>query len=203
MSGESTLESEVPTSRREVLKRSAVAPLGLGLGFRARGDGTGSGTRAEAQEEPGLQYYELVVPSRGVVRDDYVNKFLFTTALRRRTDELPFDGCFDDTEDQVERRFGEGAFVYDGVLVDAAETFQLFGDDDATQRLREILEGQGLEFPDAIAGNIGAIVGTRIYAPVATGKLPTTEGYRAVGGEQCAGDHVRLRVHELPNEITE
>jgi hypothetical protein len=214
MSGDDEFESDVSTGRRAFVKRSAAASLGVGLGVRARRDRSDGKTESSvgppdvsgvgAQEEPGLQYYNLVVPTRSIVNNDYVNKFLFTSAFRRWTQNLPFEDCFDDAEQTRENQFREGAYVYEGVLVDATDTFQLFGgDDDATQRLREVLEAQNLDFPDTIVENIGAIVGTRIYAPVSSGRLPTSEGYRAVGGETCDGEHVRLRVHELPMEITE
>ncbi|UPV74144.1 hypothetical protein M0R89_16590 [Halorussus limi] len=207
MSEEHPFESDVSASRRTFVKRSAVASLGVGLGVRARNDGGETdreGLGVGAQEESGIQYYQVVVPNRGIVRGDYLNKFLFTTAFRERITNLPFSDCFEKAETQARQAFEKGAYVYDGVLVDATEAFQLFGgDDDAIQRLRSVLESQDLDLPDTLTGSIGAIVGTRIYAPVSGGRLPTTGGYRAVGGESCDGQYARLRVHELPNEVIE
>lgn len=202
-------ESDESATRRTFLKRSGVASVGLGLGIDAQGVGArGNGSQENGmqgdgtQEESGVQYYDFVVPDRGIVGSDFVNKFLFTTALRRRTDDNPFDDCFENAESQVRDQFGEGTYVYDAVLVDATEAFQLFGgDDSATQRLREFLGGEGVELPDTLQGNIGAIVGTRVFTPQPAGKLPTNEGYRATGGENCDGNYVRLHVHELPDEV--
>lgn len=210
MTGENHFESDESVNRRTFIKQSAVASIGPGTGIGVGAQGVGArddvesavGTQeAVEQEESGLQYYDFVIPNRGITNSNFVNKYLFTTAFRRRTDSNPFDGCFDNAESQVEDRFGEGSFVYDAVLVDATETFQLFGGDDATERLREFLGGEGVELPDTLQGDIGAIVGTRVFTPVPAGRLPTNEGYLAVSGENCDGDFVRLRVHELPNEV--
>ncbi|WP_135827060.1 twin-arginine translocation signal domain-containing protein [Halorussus ruber] len=193
--GENTtfdFESDTSVNRRRFLKRSTAASLGLGLGVRGVG----------AQEQPGVDYYNFVVPDRGLLDSGYLNKFLFVTERAGRTDSYPFEGCFDDAEPQVEKQFDGGSHVYDAVLVDATEAFQLFGDEsDGVERLREILDRE-VTLPDTVQGNISAIVATSVFAPVSTGRLPTTEGYRAVSGERCDGDFVRLRVHELPDEIT-
>lgn len=186
-------DSDASVNRRTFLKQSAVASSGLGLGVR----------RVGAQEPLGVDYYNFVVSDRGLLERDYVNKFFFITERAGRVDSYPFEGCFDDAEPQVQKQFDGGAYVYDAVLVDATEPFQLFGDgDDGAERLREILDRE-VTLPDTIRGTVGAIVATNVFAPVSTGRLPTAEGYRAVGGEQCEGDFARLRVHELPDEITE
>ncbi|WP_137287573.1 twin-arginine translocation signal domain-containing protein [Halorussus salinisoli] len=189
-------ESDDSTDRRTFIKRSAVASAGVGFGVGVRG---ASGVRA--QEESGVQYYDFVVPDRGIIGSDFVNTFLFVTEFRGQADENRFNGCFDTAEAQVEDQFGRGTNAYDGVLVDATEAFQLFGDDEAIERLRDVLGGE-VDLPDTLRGNVGAIVATRIFAPASAGRLPTDEGYRSTGGENCVDEYVRLRVHELPNEVS-
>lgn len=205
MTRETPSENAESMDRRTFVERSAVASVGLGLGETATFSvGPGGDSSVETQEEPGVQYYNFVVPDRGIVESDYVNKFLFVTEFRRQLDENPFSGCFAEAEKQVEDQFRGGASVYDGVLIDATEAFQLFGgDDEAVERLRQLLGGEGIDLPKALDDNIGAIVGTRIFAPATAGRLPTDEGYRSAGGESCDGGYVRLYVHELPNEVTQ
>lgn len=188
-------EPGVTVNRRRFLQRGITASVGVGLGLRAQS------VSADAQEEPGVQYYNFVVPDRGIVGNSFVNKFLFVLEERARTDTVPFSNCFTQTESSVAKQFQRGARTYSGVLIDATERFQLFGgDDEAVERLRELLEGE-VNLPEALDENIGGIVGTRIHAPEAVAPLPTNEGYRAVAGEQCENDFVRLRVHELPDEV--
>ena len=114
---------------------------------------------------------------------------------------MPFDGCFTQTEEPPANRFERGAYTYNGVLIDSTEALQLFGDDDAVERLRRILDGD-VDLPEALDENVGSVVETRIFAPVGVGPLPVNEGYRAVGGEHCDAGYVRFRVHELPMEVT-
>ena len=188
MTGADDSEPETSLDRRTFVKQSAAASLGVGVG-------------ANRQEESGLQYYNVVVPDSDTVSPGFVNKFVFTTGSGRRTRTTPFDGCFTQTERSVPNQFDRGAYVYDGVVVDATETFQLFGDADASDRLRRILEGD-VNLPEALDESVGNVRETRIFGPVGAGRLPTTEGYRAVGGENCDAGYVRLRVHELSTEIT-
>lgn len=197
MTGDNSTETDSSIDRRTFVKQSAVASMGFGLGVDARGS-----FEVGTQEDSSVQYYNFVVPDRGIVDSDFVNKFLFTTGFRRRVGENPFDGCFTAAERQVQAQFDGGANVYDGVLVDATETFQLFGDDEGVERLREILNGGPVDLPNALDDNVGAVATTRIFAPVSVGRLPDDEGFRAVGGQHCDGEYVRLRVHELPNEVT-
>lgn len=194
MTGEHAPNDE-SLDRRTFLKRSTAASVGVGLGLGAQTAGV------DAQEEPGVQYYNFVVPDRGIVSRDFVNKFLFVTEFRERIDDVPFSGCFTNTESSVAEQFQRGAAVYDGVLIDATEGFQLFGDaDEALEQLRRILDGN-VDLPEALEENVGAIVGTHVFVPRTVAPLPKNEGYRGVGGESCDGDFVRLRVHELPDEV--
>lgn len=195
MTSDRSSERVETVNRRRFLQHGVTASAGVGLGLTAQTVG------ADAQEEPGVQYYNFVVPDRGIVSTGFVNKFLFAIEEREQTDTVPFSDCFTRTEMQVAKQFQRGARTYSGVLIDATQQFQLFGGDDAAvERLRELLEGQ-VNLPEALDENIGAIVGTRIYVPEEVTPLPTNEGYRAVAGELCENDFVRLRVHELPDEV--
>jgi len=188
-----TRDDGVSLDRRTFVKRSAGASVGVGLGLGAQ-DGS-------EQEEPGIQSYDFVVPSDAVPGTGYVNKFLFVTGPERERETVPFEGCFDRTEERDRENFDEGAYVWDGVVVDATDTFQLFGGGGALERLRRMLEGD-VDFPDALAGGLGSVTETRLFTPVSAGVLPFDEGYRAVGGENCDGGYVRLQAHELAEEVT-
>lgn len=192
--------SDASTDRRTFVKRSAAASVGLGVAL----DREDSLSEVPEQEDgPVPDYYNFVVPNRGIIEADFINKFLFTTGFRRRIDDNPFDECFANAEEGVEQQFEDGALVYDGLLVEPGQGFQLFGDDDeAAGRLRRVLEDQGIDLPEMLDESIGAMVGTYVFTPPAEGRVPTTEGYRSVSGELCGDDYIRLRVHELPSEVT-
>lgn len=200
MARDESIGSDASTDRRTFVKRSAAASVGLGVALD-RGEDSPSDVQEPEQDGP-IEYHNFVVPNRGLIEADFVNKFLFTTGFRRRIDDNPFEECFANAEDEVERQFEDGAFVYDGVLVDATEGFQLFGDDEAVERLRDVLGGRGIDLPKMLDEGVGALVATYVFTPVAAGRLPTPEGYRSVGGERCRDDYIRLRVHELPSEVT-
>lgn len=187
--GDESDGSGVSLDRRSFVKRSAVASVGVGLGL-------------DAQEESAVQSYDFVVPSDALTGTSYVNKFLFVTGGERERETVPFSGCFDRTEERDANNFEEGAYVWDGVVVDATETLQVFGEDGGVERLRRLLEGE-VDLPDALDGNVGRVAETELYTPAAAGILPYDEGYRAVGGENCDGDYVRLEAHELGDEVTE
>ncbi|WP_135805550.1 twin-arginine translocation signal domain-containing protein [Halorussus marinus] len=185
----------VSLDRRTFVKRSAAGSVGVGLGL-------GFGSQDESTpEEPGIQTYDFVVPEDSVPGTSYVNKFLFVTASRRERESVPFAGCFERTEERDVDNFDEGAYVWDGVVVDATDSLQLFGGDDALERIRRMLEGD-VEFPDALTGGIGSVTETRLFTPVSAGALPLDEGYRVVGGENCDAGYVRLEAHELAEEVT-
>jgi len=183
----------VSLDRRTFVRRSAVASVGIGLGLGPR-DGSG-------QEEPGVQSYDFVVPSDAVPGTGYVNKLLFVTGSEGDPETVPFEGCFGRTEERDRGTFEEGAYVWDGAVVDATEAFQLFGDGGALERLRRMLEGD-VDFPDALAGGAGSVTETELFTPASAGVLPLDEGYRAVGGENCDAGYVRLQAHELAEEVT-
>lgn len=188
MTGDQTGERGATLDRRTFLKRSGVAGFGLGLGL-------------DVQEQEGVQYYNFVVSGAGIDTGGLVNKFVFVLQPEGRTDDVPFSDCFTNTESSVANQFQRGARTYDGLFVDSTETLQLFGGGgDGVERLRDLLEGD-VNLPEALDENVGGITRTRVFVPEAVGPLPTNEGYRAVGGEPCDGDYLRLRVHELPDEV--
>lgn len=188
MTGDQTGGRGEPLDRRTFLKRGSVAGFGLGLGI-------------DAQAQPGVQYYNFVVSSAGIDDGGYVNKFVFALRPEGRTDAVPFSNCFTNAESTFERQFERGARTYEGLLIDSTESLQLFGGGDAVERLRDLLGGD-VNLPEAIDENVGEMVRTRVFVPEAAGPLPTDEGFRAVGGEPCERGYLRLRVHDLPDEVT-